>query len=266
MDDHSRYIWIFFLKSRSDSIKSFDEFRLAAERYLGYPLSILRVDNAPELVSGAFELYCKQHGISYERPAPNAHQQNGVAERTIQSIEFMMRAMLVDGNLSHWFWPLSAQAGVHIKNRIPHSALPSDKTPFEGIMKKRADLSHIRPFGSLVTSRKTNSDSLNKVTERGEEGRFVGYARDTKGYLIYFPHSRAIRVRRDVVFHGFPVTLPTPPPSEFLWDDIPFESERRERDAERGSERFPRDISMPQSGDLSPQDGNPSPQAGTYDS
>jgi len=80
VDDYSRYIWIFFLKSRSDAVKSFDKFRLAAERYLGYPVSILRVDNAPELVSGAFEAYCKKVGINYERPAPDASQQNGVAE------------------------------------------------------------------------------------------------------------------------------------------------------------------------------------------
>lgn len=91
IDDYSRYIWIFFLKSRSDAVKAFDEFRLAAEKYLGFPLSSLRVDNAPELVSGAFELYCKAHGISYERPVPDAHQQNGVAERAIQTIELSPR-------------------------------------------------------------------------------------------------------------------------------------------------------------------------------
>ncbi|KAJ3816197.1 hypothetical protein F5880DRAFT_1439864, partial [Lentinula raphanica] len=90
--------------------------------------------------------------------------------------------MLVDGKLSHWFWPLSTQAAVHIKNRVPHSALPRDTTPFQRWLRKRADLSHLRPFGALVTARKTNSDSLNKAVERGEEGRFVGYARDAKGY------------------------------------------------------------------------------------
>lgn len=251
IDDHSRYIWIFFLKLKSDALKSFDEFRLATERYLGQPLSVLRVDNAPELIAGRFEFYCNTIGITYEKPVPDAHQQNGVAERSIQTVEFMLRAMLVDANLSHWFWPLAAQAGVHIKNRIPHSSLPTNTTPFESILKKRADLSHIRPFGALVTSRKTNSDTLNKVSTRGEEGRFVGYARDSKGYLIYFPHSRAIRVRRDVQFHGFPVTLPSPPPSEVLWDDIPFELEKRFRDAERGGERF----KSPQDGVINPQDG-----------
>ncbi|KAJ7927691.1 copia protein, partial [Mycena leptocephala] len=104
--------------------------------------------------------------------------------------------MLVDSGLSSWFWPLAAQAGVHVKNRVPHASLDRDTTPFQHWFRKRPDLSHLRPFGALVTSRKTNSDELNKVTSRGEEGRFVGYARDSKGYLIWFPHSRSIRPRR----------------------------------------------------------------------
>lgn len=225
---------------------TFDEFRTKVERYLGYQIAALRVDNAPELVSGAFETYCKKVGITYERPIPNAHQQNSVAERTIQTIEYMMRAMLVDGNMAQWFWPLAAQSAVHIKVRIPHTAIPKDKTPFKSILNRRSDLCHIRPFGSLVTSRKSESDSLNKVTMHGEEGRFVGYARDAKGYLIYFPNSRTIRPRRDVTFHGFPVSLPPLPPSQLLWDDIPFELERR------FGGQF---TQSPQDGIRSPQDG-----------
>lgn len=166
--------------------------------------------------------------------------------------------MLVDRNLSHWFWPLAAQSSVHIKVRIPHSAIPKDKTPFESILNRRADLSHIRPFGSLVTSRKSESDSLNKATMRGEEGRFVGYARDTKGYLIYFPSSRTIRPRRDVEFHGFPLSLPPLPPSELAWDDIPFELERR-----YGTHFHEGSPESPQAGIESPQAGTESPQDGT---
>jgi hypothetical protein len=138
--------------------------------------------------------------------------------------------MLVDSGLSSWFWPLAAQAGVHIKNRVPHASLDPDKTPFECWFRRKADLSHLRPFGALVTARKTNSDNLNKVVPRGEEGRFVGYARDSKGYLVWFPHSKSIRSRRDVEFHGFPDFLPSPALSDILWDDIPADLEPRFRD------------------------------------
>jgi hypothetical protein len=200
-------------------LKCFILFRTAAEKQLGYQIIFLRVDNASELVEGAFQDYCGEHGITYEKTVPDASQQNGVAERANQIIERMSRAMLLDCGLSSWFWPLSTQAGVHIKNRVPHASIPTDSTPFQGWFNKKPDLSHLRPFGALVTSRKPNSDNLNKLALRGEEGRFVGYANDSKGYLIWFPESRAIRPRRDVVFHGFPKHLPSPPLSDILWDD-----------------------------------------------
>jgi hypothetical protein len=139
--------------------------------------------------------------------------------------------MLVDANMPSFFWPLAAQAAVHTKNHLPHSALPSDTTPFEQWFKKKSDLSHLCPFGALVTAQKTNSDELNKVVERGEEGQFVGYARDAKGYLIWFPHSKTVRTHRDIRFHGFPTSLPAPPLSEILWDDIPRDLEPRFQDS-----------------------------------
>ena len=87
-------------------------------------------------------------------------------------------------------------------------------------------------FGALVTARKSNSDQLTKIAPRGEDGRFVGYARDARGYLIWFPDSRTIRPRRDVEFHGFPVSLPSPPISDILWDDIPMDVEPHSHDNE----------------------------------
>lgn len=90
---------------------------------------------------------------------------------------------------------------------------------------KKPDLSHLRPFGCMVTSRKLDSDDLTKFEARGEPGRFLGYARDSKGYLIWFPHRRSVLVRRDVIFHDVPnvVSPPRIDASDLLemWEDVP---------------------------------------------
>lgn len=232
IDDCSRYIILYFLKQKSNALQCFHEFRTAAEKFFGVPILFLRVDNAGELVEGKFKGYCKANGITYEKTVPDASQQNGVAERANQIIERMCRAMILDSGLSIWFWPLATQAGVHIKNRVPHSTLDSGTTPLFHWFKIKPDLSHLRPFGALTTLRISNSDSLMKLQPRGEEGRFVGYSRDSKGYLIYFPHSKAIRSRRDVIFHGFPIPPTSPVTSETLWKDLPFILEPHFRDHE----------------------------------
>ena len=70
IDDSCRFIAIYFLKLKSDALKCFHEFRIAAEKFLGYPVIFLRIDNAPELIYGQFEAYCKEHGITYDEIRP----------------------------------------------------------------------------------------------------------------------------------------------------------------------------------------------------
>lgn len=162
-------------------------------------------------------------GITMEKIVPDASPQNGVAERMNLTATSMARAMLLEANLSDFFWPFAIQAAFHIKCRVPHSALDADVMPFQLWHGHRATISHLRPFGVHVTARYTTSDSLPKLQPRGEAGRFVGYPRDAKGYLIWFTSSRAVRVRRDVIFHEDIPTATSSPPgddSSPLWDDL----------------------------------------------
>jgi hypothetical protein len=39
IDDQSHFITIYFLKAKSDALQCFNEFQLAAEKYLGYPVT-----------------------------------------------------------------------------------------------------------------------------------------------------------------------------------------------------------------------------------
>ena len=130
--------------------------------------------------------------------------------------------MLLDANLSTWYWPFAVQAAVHIKNRVPHSHLLSDKTPFEFWHHHKPNLSHLRLFGSPCTSR-ILSTGLSKFEPRGESATFLGYAQNVKGYIVWVPGPNRLgssaKIRRDVSFHGFP------DPSErddssVLWEDI----------------------------------------------
>ena len=148
--------------------------------------------NAEPYIHGQFDDYCKANGISFEKIMLDASPQNGISKCANLTVSQMMHAMLLDGDLPDYFWPLAAACGIHIKNHVPHSVLPTHSTPFTLWMKKKPDLSHLHPFGCHITSRRVNSDSLNKVELQGEAGHFVRYARDSKGYLIWFPHTRSI--------------------------------------------------------------------------
>lgn len=222
VDDYSRYILIAFLKSRGEAPEKLIALVKAAENFLGVKLSVLRVDNAPEYVEGRLKQWCAENGVTFEKIVPDASPQNGVAERANRTIACITRAFLLDGKLSDYFWPFAAQAGVHVKNRVPHSAIPPEITPFFIWRDRKPNLSHLRPFGCKVTTRRLDSDSINKLTPRGEEGIFLGYAQDAKGYLIWNPQSRNVRVRRDVIFHDDTGDLDVPRASadQTLWDAV----------------------------------------------
>ena len=173
------------------------------------------------------EQFCKANGNSYKKTIPDSPPQNGVAERTNLTIGSMSRAMLLDADLSDYFWPFATQAAVHIKNRVPHSILPPDKTPFKFWHRYKPNLSHLRLFGTPCTSR-ILTNSLTKFAPRGETGRFLGYAKDAKGYLVWIPGPNnkggTVKARRDVTFHGTPHPNTVPDDDHTpMWDDVQFQ-------------------------------------------
>jgi transposase InsO family protein len=225
---HSRFIFLYLMRSKDEAPYHFANFRAAAETFSGQKIALLRADNAPELTKGTLETLCKTAGITYEKTIPDSPNQNGVAERCNRTLNSMVRALLIDSGLSQWFWPFAIQTAVHIKNRAPHSALPPTKTPFEMWYHHKPNLSHLRLFGSPCTAR-ILSNALTKYDARGESGRFLGYAKDARGYIVWItnPNGRGgtAKVRRDVTFHSSlpDQPLPTSPHTGAspLWEDVP---------------------------------------------
>ena len=222
----SRYISLYLIKTHEEALQSFTQFCTLVENFCHEKITILRIDNAPELTKGKFEFFCKTEGITYEKTIPDSPNQNGIAERCNQMLASMARALLIDANLSDWFWPFAIQTAVHIKNRIPHSILLPNKTPFKFWHGYKLDLSHLWPFGTQCTAR-IISNNPSKFDPCGESGRFLGYAKDAKGYIIWIPgpsnHGGTFKTRRDVVFHDFPREKAVAPVHDDLspvWDDI----------------------------------------------
>lgn len=65
VDDFSREIWIYFLKSKElkEVLKRFQEFKALVENQIGKRIRVLRFDNGGEYTSKAFNEFCTQEGI-----------------------------------------------------------------------------------------------------------------------------------------------------------------------------------------------------------
>ncbi|CAA0825435.1 Unknown protein [Striga hermonthica] len=86
IDDASRKLWVYFLRTKGEVFQYFKRFHAMVERQAGKPLKCLRSDNGGEYTSHEFKNYCAEHGIRHEKTVPGTPQHNSVAERINRTI------------------------------------------------------------------------------------------------------------------------------------------------------------------------------------
>jgi len=68
------------------------------------PIKSIRMDNAAEFSSKAFNDYCMALGINMEHSVPYVHTQNGLAESLIKRIKLIARPLLQNCKLPTSCW------------------------------------------------------------------------------------------------------------------------------------------------------------------
>ena len=72
------------------------------------------------------------------------------------------------------------------------------KTPYEMLNKSKPYLGGIQEFGTAAYVKDLKAG---KLDARAQQGCFVGYDSESKGYRIYWPTKRWVSVERNVVFN-----------------------------------------------------------------
>ena len=127
VDDYSGIIFVYFLKSESDTLAATEKFLADSASYGS--VKRLRSDNGGEFTSAEFKNLMIGNLIKHEFSSPNSPHQNGSVERSWRSIFDMARCLLLESNLSKTLWTYAVQASVYIRNRCYNPR--TDKTPFE---------------------------------------------------------------------------------------------------------------------------------------
>ncbi|KAE9107495.1 hypothetical protein PF010_g12242 [Phytophthora fragariae] len=208
IDDYSRYVSVYMLKSKAEVLKYFDNFRQLAETQTGSTLKCLRTDNGGEYVSKRFNQFCANHGIVHQTTTPYTPQQNGLAERMNRTIVERARSMLYYQQVDKCWWAEAVMTAVYITNRIPNTAR-GDLTPYEVFWGKKPWLDHLRVFGSrgfmhIDKSIRTKWDS------KAHKIMLLGYADNAKAYRVWdFDASRVATARTINVDERPPSTIQT---------------------------------------------------------
>jgi hypothetical protein len=173
---------------------------------LDKPRFTVRADNGGELAgSTAFCQTVANNGYLVEPTAPDASNQNGLAERPHKTLKERVRCLLYTAGLGIVFWADALLHAVWLYNRTWHSSL--DKTPFQAYTRRVPTLDGLLTFGCRVTPKKAGK--RNTATDPNNyDGIFLGY-RATQDNIRYWDlrHQRerhANHMAKDEVQYGDP--------------------------------------------------------------
>jgi transposase InsO family protein len=148
IDDFSRKVWVYLLKSKGECLEKFKEFKALVEKQSEYKIKVFRSNNGGEYISKGFHGFLKAHGIEKQTSTPYRPQENGLAERANCNLVEMTRSMLHAQNLKKSLWAEVVVNAAYTRNRCPSRALPSI-TPEEAWSGRKPCISHMRVLDAL---------------------------------------------------------------------------------------------------------------------
>ena len=198
VDDFSRKMWVYMLKSKSEAFATFKKFRAVVENEREETVKVLRTDRGGEFCSNEFNNYCSENGITRHYTTPYTPQQNGVVERRNRTVVAMARSILTGTQLPLKLWGEAVRHSVYVLNRLPTKILRG-RTPYEAWTGKKPNLSFLKVFGCLAFM-KVPSVHTTKLDNRSKKVVYIGKEPGTKGYRLYDPSTGSLCVSRDVTF------------------------------------------------------------------
>lgn len=198
IDDFSRYVWVYFMKEKSETFLKFKEFKDKIEGELNMKIQCLRTDNGREYTSNEFTTYLKKNKIRRQLNCPHTPQQNGVAERKNRHLAETCRKMLHAKNIPGRFWAECMRTAAYVINRLPQPKL-GFKSPHEMLWREKLTVSHLKVFG-YVCYMFVLDHLRSKFEKKVIRCIFVGYDDARKGWRCCDPTTGKCHVSRNVVF------------------------------------------------------------------
>ena len=121
--DYTSHVWVYFMKSKSKTLTMFWRFVTAVKKLTSHKIKYFHSDHGGEFISDEFTTFLEEHGITCETSAPQTPQQNGVAERTMQTLIGGAHPMLQHSGLSKGFWAEAMSVAACVFNCAPHKGL-----------------------------------------------------------------------------------------------------------------------------------------------
>jgi transposase InsO family protein len=198
VDDYSRYVWVRFLREKSQATIILTQLMTLLENQLEHKVGTVRSERGGEFLSEKFIAFCDTKGIARQLTNAETPEQNGVAERMNRTLLEKARSMCLQAKTPKSMWTEAINTAAFLANRCPTQSRPN-MTPFQLLLAKRPSLDHLRVFGCRVYILQKDKE-LTKWASRASEGIFLGYDDHTKGFRCWIPSQHKLIISRNVRF------------------------------------------------------------------
>ncbi|UYV69112.1 hypothetical protein LAZ67_6002474, partial [Cordylochernes scorpioides] len=197
IDDFTHYTKVYFMRSKSEVLDKFKEYKNSVENYHSRKIKVLRSDNGTEYVNGEFNKFLNESGIKRQLTVPRTPQQNGTAEGMNQTLLNTTRCILLESGIPKSFWANAVNTACYLRNKCSSKAI-SNKIPEEMWTERSVNIEHIRVFGCQTWA--YNDQRRSKFDSRSRECVLIGYPEGVKGYKVWDIRNNKVFVTRNVRF------------------------------------------------------------------
>lgn len=144
VDEYTKYKWAIPAPDRPSAVVFLQWLVALLKQQCGYNVKAIQSDNAKEFLGMIG--YFAEMGIRFRTNIPYVSQQNGSAERTVQSIKSLIRAHL--HHYASQLWSYAAEYSTFMSNCIyTRTYGEQTMTPYEALYGKKPVIPYTAPFG-----------------------------------------------------------------------------------------------------------------------
>ncbi|KAL1192983.1 Retrovirus-related Pol polyprotein from transposon TNT 1-94 [Cardamine amara subsp. amara] len=197
VDDFTRYMWVRFLREKSETLESFRILALQLENEK-WGIKIIRSDHDGKFQNELFDLFYNSHGIAHQYSALRTPEQNGVVERKNRTLQEMARAMMHGNNVAKHLWAEAVNTACYIINKV-YVKKGTNMTPYELWKGKTPSVSYFHIFGCTYYIL-NDKDQLGKCDAKNDEGMFLGYSGTSTAFRVFNRRTHMVQKTVNVVF------------------------------------------------------------------
>ena len=173
IDACTRWSHVCLLSTRNHAFaKNIAQVIRLRSHYPEHQIQSIRMDNAAEFSSKAFNDYCMALGIQVQHSVPYVHTQNGLAESLIKRIKLIARPLLQNCNLPISCW---GHTVLHVADLIQLQPTAYHVvSPLQLVRGNMPNISYLRKFGCAVYVPISLSKRISMGPQR-KLGIYVGY-------------------------------------------------------------------------------------------